>query len=1460
MRHGVDPAGGPVLIPVPIPPDPAIGNNHEDIPNVPIARNLPILINNNNEQNVPIVPDIPVNFASISNKLSGITFSIQNTRSLNISTKNDITVQKVLAICNLKSDFIFLSDIRLNSSKQISAVHDLEKQFFLNGYKFIHNSVTSLRGVGILINRKIINGSFKILNTLKSDDGNILCLHVEFNGIKFLLCAVYGPNLDADIVFYENLSNMLRNFECPKIVGGDWNATFDNSDPDHNLDILNMRNIPSNRRTAKILDICANLNLCEPYRNLYPNRREYTFIPSGVQNVNRSRLDFFLISAGLYCPDTSVKIPHSLSTTYFDHKTVTLQLKKRKIGRKNVIKDTILSNVDLDSHVKCAVFECYIHHFVPINGNGIGNNAALNNAARNNAARNNGAPYNAALNNVDVHLLNIGRIMTLLGEIKDCELDMAINGFNDHVDLIISGKRAEINLIFEDLPGLEYFENLNIDYEPEVFFQTLASCIQNNVLSHQSTVFKLKSAKRKRLKNIITDLKKFFDINSAIILETERQLSELVEGELRDELLHYKKFEILNSERVTPHFMNLVKASNASGNLDEITRDDGTDFLNDDERERNIHDYYKNIYSQPDNESKRTTVHDINNFLGPIKNHPIVQDSVLTNEERDEIDTDITSVELTESINNANLASAPGADGISNKFIKKYWEFFKNPLLKLCNSCYQKNELPMIFLTANIKLIPKKGDLSNIKNWRPISLLNCFYKIISRVITARLRKFMDKMTPICQKGYSSSRYCQEVLISVIEGIEKCKMNRKKGAIISLDIKKAFDSLSHNFLQGVYDFFNIGPKLKKWITLLSTKRKACIIVGGNKTTEFFDLERGNSQGDTISPFLFNLGYQILLFKLELYFQIEGTQSEFAGEINAAVTTATGRAPTVSSDPKVAAMADDCTLLVNLHVENLQVIIGVLDEFEKISGLGCNLDKTVLMPVGILEPVSQEIKDLGLQIVSEITLLGANIKNTGSSFENNGKIILEKIKKQVNWWKRFNLSLPGRIAVSKTFLYSQINYLGCFMPLSQNILNGIALEIEKFVRGKMQIGKAKIYDTVKNGGLGMFHVTDFLDSQCCAWVRRAVSMDEMWKRELFLGSFSNVFNIRKSCFNEKKNPILKNIAGGFEKFIYKFTCLNENFRKSFIFENPVLKFDANNQNYLKMSFFGEDFYRQNKIGINSLTVDSILNLNGTTKSKLEFENITGIILTENKYNKICGLVRTAVRTFSKNTVTEKKSDTVQNFCMRIRRGSKKYRKIIEGPVELHISSNIKKYSDLIDGVINLESSVRINCQWTPTYLDNSTRTFLFKLHNNLLGLNSRVAHFVRNHSASCTFCSIRRNPDDNPESTKHLFFDCPYTESVLTPFYSWILRTPTELRSVDFFVGFCYECKNKNLVMDLINIITKKYIWDCKLRFAVPNLEGLKVMFTNSYSFVYKNYRTVRDFTDKSDIFVNHYVRF
>jgi hypothetical protein len=252
-------------------------------------------------------------------------------------------------------------------------------------------------------------------------------------------------------------------------------------------------------------------------------------------------------------------------------------------------------------------------------------------------------------------------------------------------------------------------------------------------------------------------------LDYAAIRTAELELSNHVEIELKLELQNYKKLESLNAEKITPHFMSLVKGCNKGDCSTQICDDNGTPFPNNDSLKAHVSQYYKNIYSRGQ-VNNNLVMNNIEGFLGEdVLNRPEVQSAKLSDAEKIELDAPLTLKELTKSINKANLKSAPGSNGISNKFIKRYWDFLKHPLLKHANNAYTSGRLTNSFRTADIKLIPKKGgDLKKVKNWRPISLLNCFYKAISRAFAERLKKYMNKLTPCAQKGYANGRYCQEV--------------------------------------------------------------------------------------------------------------------------------------------------------------------------------------------------------------------------------------------------------------------------------------------------------------------------------------------------------------------------------------------------------------------------------------------------------------------------------------------------------------------------------------------------------------------------------------------------------------------------------------------------------------------------------------------------------------------------
>ena len=85
---------------------------------------------------------------------------------------------------------------------------------------------------------------------------------------------------------------------------------------------------------------------------------------------------------------------------------------------------------------------------------------------------------------------------------------------------------------------------------------------------------------------------------------------------------------------------------------------------------------------------------------------------------------------------------------------------------------------------------------------------------------------------------------------------------------------------------------------------------------------------------------------------------------------------------------------------------------------------------------------------------------------------------KITKIINFWERFYLSLPGRLNIAKTLLLSQISYLGCIITPAPETLKNLKKKIEKFITGRLNIAKDRIYKQTSLGGLGMIDIEEFI----------------------------------------------------------------------------------------------------------------------------------------------------------------------------------------------------------------------------------------------------------------------------------------------------------------------------------------------------------------------------------------------
>jgi hypothetical protein len=158
---------------------------------------------------------------------------------------------------------------------------------------------------------------------------------------------------------------------------------------------------------------------------------------------------------------------------------------------------------------------------------------------------------------------------------------------------------------------------------------------------------------------------------------------------------------------------------------------------------------------------------------------------------------------------------------------------------------------------------------------------------------------------------------------------------------------------------------------------------------------------------------------------------------------------------------------------------------------------------------------------------------------------------------------------------------------------------------------------------------------------------------------------------------------------------------------------------------------------------------------------------------------------------------------------------------------IPHNVKKYADNLDIIISEPQSKYLNSLWTENFFSNQERTFFFKLHNNTLGYNNAVAHFVRGHSPGCTFCDILHAPEPAQENSLHLFYECRSVSAIIDTVFKRIYGNDDFLFSRrEYFATFeRRELSNtKNTVLTLISKMLIKYIWDCKTKFFVPDLEN------------------------------------
>ena len=205
---------------------------------------------------------------------------------------------------------------------------------------------------------------------------------------------------------------------------------------------------------------------------------------------------------------------------------------------------------------------------------------------------------------------------------------------------------------------------------------------------------------------------------------------------------------------------------------------------------------------------------------------------------------------------------ALGLDGLHVDFFQYFWRDVQVSVCHEVKKAFSLGVVPEFLNTTLITLIPKCNNPKSLANYKPISLCNSVYKVISKVLVARIRPLLNRLiSPIQTAFVPGRRSVDNVLIAqeLIYTMDKMK-GREGYMAVKGDLEKAYDRLEWSYINVLLAFRFPHNLIKVIMSCISTS-SISVLVNGN-ALDAFNPSRGRRQGDPLSPYLFILCIEYL----------------------------------------------------------------------------------------------------------------------------------------------------------------------------------------------------------------------------------------------------------------------------------------------------------------------------------------------------------------------------------------------------------------------------------------------------------------------------------------------------------------------------------------------------------------------------------------------------------------------
>ena len=415
--------------------------------------------------------------------------------------------------------------------------------------------------------------------------------------------------------------------------------------------------------------------------------------------------------------------------------------------------------------------------------------------------------------------------------------------------------------------------------------------------------------------------------------------------------------------------------------------------------------------------------------------------------------------ELENAVKLINTDRSPGLDGLPIEFYSEFWDALKDPFKEFANDLlFNHIEEGAQQRISLITLLHKRDEKDDLDNWRPISLLCVDYKIVSKVLSMRLKMVLPTIVDEEQTCGILGRSIFENLYVIRDMIQYTNDHGIPAYLISVDFKKAFDSVDHDFLEKTLGAFGFGPIYTSFV--MSTLRNSvALAMNGGRFSRSIELMRGVKQGDQESMQLYDLVGEVLAIQIRKNPLIRGI-----------------RLPSRAEELKLSLYADDNNNFCSTQ-QSIVHLFRELDRFNRATGCSINESKTKgLLLGGAPRPtINQTIEwnpPEGLKILGVRFFTDPKMTQTVTWNE-----ICSKIKSRAEMLSARKLTMRGRAILANSLLLSKAWHVATVIPAPRVTVSAINSATFNYIYNGKQphsIAWNELTLRVPQGGIGLLDI--------------------------------------------------------------------------------------------------------------------------------------------------------------------------------------------------------------------------------------------------------------------------------------------------------------------------------------------------------------------------------------------------